>query len=184
MDGEDVTDVNLERSPLMTRKPSHPGALLRTVILPGTGLSVSSLATRCGVARNTMSKVDERAGGKDIEDIGHPLKPCAGQHSPILVSHAGKVDFVGARAEKCSCLQQHGARSNDLTSYRQLQLTKRSNPLAFSIIRPLIFDTSSMYHDSIIDTNFRLTSHLEIAPESVRQDLNAGGRDASTETRS
>lgn len=41
----------------MSRKPSNPGALIRNVILPETGLSVSSLAERCGVARNTMSKV-------------------------------------------------------------------------------------------------------------------------------
>lgn len=28
----------------MNRKPSHPGALIRNVILPGTGLSISKLA--------------------------------------------------------------------------------------------------------------------------------------------
>lgn len=46
----------------MSRKPSHPGALIRKVILPETGLTVSSLASRCGVARNTMSKVVNERG--------------------------------------------------------------------------------------------------------------------------
>jgi len=46
----------------MGRKPSHPGALIRNVILPETGLSVSSLAERCGVARNTMSKIVNERG--------------------------------------------------------------------------------------------------------------------------
>ncbi len=46
----------------MNRKPSHPGALIRNVVLPETGLTVSSLAERCGVARNTMSKVVNERG--------------------------------------------------------------------------------------------------------------------------
>ncbi len=41
----------------MARKPSHPGALIRNVILPETGLTVSGPAEHCGVARNTISKV-------------------------------------------------------------------------------------------------------------------------------
>ena len=46
----------------MNRKPSHPGALIRNVFFPETGLTVSSLAERCGVARNTMSKVVNERG--------------------------------------------------------------------------------------------------------------------------
>lgn len=52
----------------MARRPSHPGALLREVVLPETRLTVTELAKRCGVARNTMSKiVNER--GDVTEDI-------------------------------------------------------------------------------------------------------------------
>ncbi len=61
----------------MTRKPSHPGALLRNVILPETGLSVSSLATRCGVARNTMSKVVNERGAV-TEDLAIRLSRVLG----------------------------------------------------------------------------------------------------------
>lgn len=61
----------------MVRKPSHPGALIRNVILPETGLTVSELARRCGVARNTMSKVvNER--GDVTEDIAIRLSRVLG----------------------------------------------------------------------------------------------------------
>lgn len=61
----------------MNRKPSHPGALIRNVILPETGLTISELAQRCGVARNTMSKiVNER--GDVTEDIAIRLSRVLG----------------------------------------------------------------------------------------------------------
>jgi addiction module HigA family antidote len=61
----------------MIRKPSHPGALIRDVILPETGLTISELARRCGVARNTMSKVvNER--GDVTEDIAIRLSHVLG----------------------------------------------------------------------------------------------------------
>jgi len=59
------------------RKPSHPGALIREVILPETGITVSELAVRCGVARNTMSKVvNER--GDVTEDLAIRLSKVLG----------------------------------------------------------------------------------------------------------
>ncbi len=61
----------------MARKPSHPGALIRNVILPETGLTVSDLARRCGLARNTVSKVvNER--GDVTEDIAIRLSRVLG----------------------------------------------------------------------------------------------------------
>jgi antitoxin HigA-1 len=61
----------------MVRKPSHPGALIRNVILPETGLTITELAKRCGVARNTMSKlVNER--GDVTEDIAIRLSRVLG----------------------------------------------------------------------------------------------------------
>ena len=50
----------------MKRKPSHPGALIRNIILPETRITISELAERCGVARNTISKVVNERG--DITD--------------------------------------------------------------------------------------------------------------------
>lgn len=61
----------------MKRKPSHPGALIRDIILPETGTSVSELAERCGIARNTMSKViNER--GDVTEDLAIRLSKVLG----------------------------------------------------------------------------------------------------------
>lgn len=61
----------------MPRQPSHPGALIREVILPETGLTVSELAQRCQVARNTMSKiVNER--GDVTEDLAIRLSRVLG----------------------------------------------------------------------------------------------------------
>ncbi len=61
----------------MKRTPSHPGALIREIILPETGITVSELAQRCGIARNTMSKVVNERG--DItEDIAIRLSKVLG----------------------------------------------------------------------------------------------------------
>ena len=61
----------------MSRKPSHPGALIRNIILPETGLTISELAHRCGVARNTMSKVVNERGDVS-EDIAIRLSRVLG----------------------------------------------------------------------------------------------------------
>ena len=61
----------------MSRQPSHPGALIRELILSETGLTVSELANRCQVARNTMSKiVNER--GDVTEDLAIRLSKVLG----------------------------------------------------------------------------------------------------------
>lgn len=61
----------------MKRKPSHPGSLIREIIIPETGITVSELARRCGVARNTMSKVvNER--GNITEDLAIRLSKVLG----------------------------------------------------------------------------------------------------------
>jgi addiction module HigA family antidote len=65
---------------VMSRAPSHPGALLREIVLPETGLTVTELAETCGIARNTLSRiVNEKA---DIsEDMAIRLS-CALGSSP------------------------------------------------------------------------------------------------------
>jgi len=61
----------------MSRQPSHPGALIREVVLPETGLTVSELAQRCDVARNTMSKIVNERGGV-TEDLAIRLSRVLG----------------------------------------------------------------------------------------------------------
>jgi antitoxin HigA-1 len=43
------------RSP--NRPPSHPGALLRDIVLPGAGLPVSQAAKRLGVPRQNLHRL-------------------------------------------------------------------------------------------------------------------------------
>ncbi len=74
----------------MTRKPSHPGALIRNIILPETGLSVSALAERCGVARNTLSKVvNER--GNITEDLAIRLSRVLGSTPQFWLAMQAKL---------------------------------------------------------------------------------------------
>ena len=49
------------RSP--DRPPSHPGAILREIVLPGSELPVSQAAQRLGVTRQTLHRlISERIG--------------------------------------------------------------------------------------------------------------------------
>ncbi len=76
----------------MNRKPSHPGALIRNVILPETGLTISSLAERCGVARNTMSKiVNER--GDVTEDLAIRLSRVLGSTPQFWIAMQTKLNL-------------------------------------------------------------------------------------------
>ena len=74
----------------MSRRPSHPGALIKNIILPETGLTVSALAKRCGVARNTMSKVVNERG--DItEDLSIRLSRVLGSSPQFWLAMQAKV---------------------------------------------------------------------------------------------
>ena len=51
----------LDRSK-MTRRPSHPGAVLRGLYMDPLGLSVTALAEHLGISRKTLSRIlNERA---------------------------------------------------------------------------------------------------------------------------
>ncbi len=41
----------------MTRKPTHPGEVLREEFMPDYGLTVSSLAKRLGVSRQSVNEI-------------------------------------------------------------------------------------------------------------------------------
>lgn len=48
---------------MATRKPTHPGAILREDVLPDLGMSVSAFARNLGVSRQTLHAVlAERSG--------------------------------------------------------------------------------------------------------------------------
>lgn len=74
----------------MSRRPSHPGALIRNVILPETRLTIGELAKRCGVSRNTMSKVvNER--GDVTEDLAIRLSRVLGSTPRFWLSMQSKL---------------------------------------------------------------------------------------------
>ena len=76
----------------MNRTPSHPGALLREVILPETGMTVTELAAVCGIARNTLSRiVNEKA---DItEDMAIRLSRALGSTPTFWLSMQNKLNI-------------------------------------------------------------------------------------------
>ena len=76
----------------MNRKPSHPGALIRNVILPETGLTVSELAQRCGIARNTMSKIANERGDVS-EDIAIRLSRVLGSTPRFWLEMQSKLNL-------------------------------------------------------------------------------------------
>ena len=76
----------------MSRRPSHPGALIRNLVLPETRMSVSDLAKRCGVARNTISKVvNER--GDVTEDLAILLSRVLGSSPRFWLSMQSKLNL-------------------------------------------------------------------------------------------
>ncbi len=76
----------------MSRRPSHPGALIRNVFLPETQMTVRELAMRCGVARNTMSKVINERGGV-TEDLAIRLSRVLGSTPQFWLSMQSKLNL-------------------------------------------------------------------------------------------
>ena len=83
----------------MNRAPSHPGALLREMVLPETGLTVTELAARCGVARNTLSRiVNERA---DItEDMAIRLSRALGSTPRFWLEMQNRLNLWKLQRER------------------------------------------------------------------------------------
>ncbi len=83
----------------MNRQPSHPGALLREVVLPETGLTVTELAHICKLARNTVSRiVNER--GDVTEDIAIRLSRALGSTPELWLGMQAKYNLWNLEHEK------------------------------------------------------------------------------------
>lgn len=59
---------DLDNMLLISRKPTHPGEVLREEFMPDFGLSASSLAERLGVSRQTVNELvhERRAVSPDM----------------------------------------------------------------------------------------------------------------------
>jgi addiction module HigA family antidote len=50
-----ISSKTIERS--MSRRPTHPGEILRDIVLPAVGVSVSEAARQLGVTRQTLHSI-------------------------------------------------------------------------------------------------------------------------------
>ena len=69
---------------IKSRVPSHPGVLLRDVVLPELGITQSEFADRLGVSRRT----DTARTPPDHAGYGNPLGQVAGQWRRDLAEDA------------------------------------------------------------------------------------------------
>ena len=72
------------------RKPTHPGAFLRDIVLPQVGISQAEIAVRIHVSRNTVSLLLNeklRLGVEIAVKLGKLLNTDAATHA----SHAGSA---------------------------------------------------------------------------------------------
>lgn len=51
-----IEENRMDRA-LMTRQPSHPGEILHALYMEPLGLTITNLASRLGVSRNTLSSL-------------------------------------------------------------------------------------------------------------------------------
>ena len=74
------------------RRPSHPGALLREIVLPDAGISQAELAQRMGVSRLTVSEIihEKRAV---TADIAHRLGRVFGNGPELWLNMQKAVDL-------------------------------------------------------------------------------------------
>jgi antitoxin HigA-1 len=74
------------------RRPSHPGALLREIVLPDAGISQAELAKRMGVSRLTVSEIihEKRAV---TADIAHRLGRVFGNGPELWLNMQKAVDL-------------------------------------------------------------------------------------------
>jgi len=52
-----TTRANSTKRPKRGLEPTHPGTLLREIVLPETGLSVSEMARRLGTSRQNLHRI-------------------------------------------------------------------------------------------------------------------------------
>ncbi len=79
---------------LVSRKPTHPGEVLREEFMPDFGLSVAQLAQRLGVSRQSMNELVHERRAVQLRH-GLALGPPVRHVAPILVEPAAQRRPVG-----------------------------------------------------------------------------------------
>jgi len=77
---------------MRTRKPTHPGAILREDVLPDLGMSVSAFARNLGVSRQTLHAVLAERSGVSPE-MALRLGALLGNGAQLWVDMQSKYDL-------------------------------------------------------------------------------------------
>jgi addiction module HigA family antidote len=90
---------------MRTRKPTHPGAILREDVLPELNMSVSGFARSLGVSRQTLHAVLAERSGISPE-LALRLGALLGNGAQLWVDMQTKFDLWQAEAKLHDVLQQ------------------------------------------------------------------------------
>jgi len=97
---------------MRTKKPTHPGAILREDVLPELNMSVSAFARSLGVSRQTLHAVlGERSGVSP--EMALRLGVLLGNGAQLWVDMQIKYDLWQAEAKLHDVLQQMKRITND-----------------------------------------------------------------------
>lgn len=78
-----------------TRRPTHPGEILRDLYLPRTGVTLTELAGRIGVSRRTVSQIVN--GSRPVTvDVAHRLARALGTSPELWLNLQREVDLWDA----------------------------------------------------------------------------------------
>lgn len=101
---------------MRTRKPTHPGAILREDVLPDLGMSVSAFARSLGISRQTLHAVMAERSGVSPE-MALRLGALLGNGAQLWVDMQSKYDLWQAEDKLHDVLHQiHRITRNDHVS--------------------------------------------------------------------
>jgi antitoxin HigA-1 len=90
---------------MRTRKPTHPGAILRENVLPDLGMSVSAFARSLGVSRQTLHSVQSERSGISPE-MALRLAALPGNGAQLWADMQSKYDLWQAEDKLQDVLHQ------------------------------------------------------------------------------
>lgn len=90
---------------MTTRKPTHPGAILREDVLPHLGLTVSTFARSLGISRQTLHAVLSERSGVSAE-MALRLGATLGNGADLWLDMQSRYDLWQAESKLAEVLRQ------------------------------------------------------------------------------
>ncbi len=90
---------------MTTRKPTHPGAILREDVLPHLGLTVSTFARSLGISRQTLHAVLSERSGVSAE-MALRLEATLGNGADLWLDMQSRYDLWQAESKLAEVLRQ------------------------------------------------------------------------------